>query len=97
MAGYGNYGSRQYGNGGYNRGGYNQGGGQGGYAQNAPATPAPQPIDVHQEIVNRIELYNQFKSVATNELGIPADEFLMMAPMLGGWVSSIIFKQEKGK
>lgn len=94
---YGNYGSRQYGNGGYNRGGYNQGGGQQGGYQNQQSAPAPQPIDVHQEIVNRIELYNQFKSVATNELGIPADEFLMMAPMLGGWVTSIILKQEKGK
>lgn len=95
MAGYGNYGSRQYG-GGYNRGGYsNQGGGQGGgYQQQAPA---PQQIDIHQEVVNRIELYQQFKSVAVNELGVTDDEFILMAPMLGGWVTSILLKQEKGK
>lgn len=94
MAGYGNYGSRQYG-GGYNRGGYNNPGGGGGYSNQAP--PPAAPIDVHQEIVTRIELYQQFKSVAVNELGITDDEFLMMAPMLGGWVTSILLKQEKGK
>lgn len=96
MAGYGNYGSRQYG-GGYNRGGYNnQGGGQqGGY--NNQQAPAPQPIDIHQEIVTRFDLYLQFKDVALNEKGITPDEFLMMNPMLGGWVTSILLKQEKGK
>lgn len=88
---------------GYNRSGYSNGGGyqrnnygnnSGGYQQqSAPA----QPIDVHQEIVNRIELYNQFKSVAVNEMGITDDEFILMAPMLGGWVTSILLKQEKGK
>jgi len=93
---YGNYGSRQYG-GGYNRGGYNNQGGQGGYAQNAPATPAPQPIDIHQEIVTRLDLYLQFKDVALNEKGITPDEFMLMNPMLGGWVTSILLKQEKGK
>jgi len=93
---YGTYGSRQYG-GGYNRGGYNNQGGQGGYAQNAPATPAPQPIDIHQEIVTRLDLYLQFKDVALNEKGITPDEFMLMNPMLGGWVTSILLKQEKGK
>lgn len=96
MAGYGNYNRGNYG-GGYNRGGYNNQGGQGGYAQNAPATPAPQPIDIHQEIVTRLDLYLQFKDVALNEKGITPDEFLMMNPMLGGWVTSILLKQEKGK
>ena len=93
---YGNYNRGNYG-GGYNRGGYNNQGGQGGYAQNAPATPAPQPIDIHQEIVTRLDLYLQFKDVALNEKGITPDEFLMMNPMLGGWVTSILLKQEKGK
>lgn len=93
---YGSYNRSNYG-GGYNRGGYNNQGGQGGYAQNAPATPAPQSIDIHQEIVTRLDLYLQFKDVALNEKGITPDEFLMMNPMLGGWVTSIILKQEKGK
>ena len=92
-----------YGN--YNRGNY--GGGNGGYQRNnygsnqqgnfQQQTPQPQPIDVHQEIVNRIELYQQFKQVAVNEMGITDDEFVMMNPMLGGWVTSILLKQEKGK
>ena len=94
---YGNYGGKSYGNnGGYNRGGYNQGGGQGGYAQQAPATPA-QPLDVHAEITKRVDLLLQFKDVIVNEKGIPADEFFMMMPALGGWVTSIILKEEKGK
>lgn len=94
---YGNYGGRSYGNnGGYNRGGYNQGGGQGGYTQQAPATPA-QPLDVHAEITKRVDLLLQFKDVIVNEKGIPADEFFMMMPALGGWVTSIILKEEKGK
>lgn len=93
---YGNYGNRSYG-GGYNRGGgYNNSGGNGGGQGNYQA-PAPAPVDVHQEIVNRIELYQQFRSVAVNELGVTDDEFVMMAPMLGGWVTSILLKQEKGK
>lgn len=93
---YGNYGSRQYGNGGYNRGGYNQGGQGTGYAQSAPATPA-QPLDVHAEITKRVDLLLQFKDVIVNEKGIPQDEFFMMMPALGGWVTSIILKEEKGK
>lgn len=92
---YGNYNRGNYGNGGgYNRGGYNNSGGGGNYQQPAPP---PAQIDVHQEIVNRIELYQQFKQVAVNELGVTDDEFVMMAPMLGGWVTSILLKQEKGK
>ena len=91
--GYGNYNNRpNYGNngGGYQRNNYgNQQGG--GYQQQQQAPP----IDVHQEIVNRFELYNQFKQVALNEMGIAEDVFLIMSPMIGGWVSSIIFKQEK--
>lgn len=92
---YGNYNRGNYGNGGsYNRGGYNNSGSGGGYQQ--PASP-PVQVDVHQEIVNRVELYQQFKQVAVNELGVTDDEFVMMAPMLGGWVTSILLKQEKGK
>lgn len=92
---YGNYNRGNYGNGGgYNRGGYNNSGGGGNYQQQ---TSPPVQIDVHQEIVNRIELYQQFKQVAVNELGVTDDEFVMMAPMLGGWVTSILLKQEKGK
>lgn len=95
MAGYGNYGNRGgYNSGGYNRGGYNNSGG-GGY-NNQQQSPPPQ-VDVHQEIVTRLELYKEFKQVAVNELGITDDEFVMMNPMLGGWVTSILLKQEKGK
>ena len=89
---YGNYNRGGYGNnGGYQKQSYggNQGGG---YQQQAPA-----PVDVHQEIVNRIELYQQFRQVAVNEMGVTDDEFVLMAPMLGGWVTSILLKQEKGK
>lgn len=93
------YGSYNRGNYGGNGGGYqrnNYGGNQqGGYHQQAPAQSTP--VDVHQEIVNRIELYQQFKQVAVNEMGITDDEFVMMNPMLGGWVTSILLKQEKGK
>lgn len=91
-----------YGNGYGNRGGYGNGGGyqrqsgyqnqSGGYQQQAPA-----PIDVYQEIVTRVDLLNQFKDVIVNEKGIPADEFFMMMPALGGWVTSILLKQEKGR
>lgn len=92
---YSNYGRGNYG-GGYNRGGgYNNSNG-GGYQQPAQA-PAPAPLDVHQEISNRFDLYAQFKDVAVNEKGITPDEFIMMAPMIGGWVTSILLKQEKGK
>ena len=87
---YGNYGGRQYGNG----GGYNRGG----YQQQAPAqAPAPQPLDIHEEITKRVDLFMQFKDVIVNEKGVPVDEFFMMVPALGGWVTSIILKGEKGK
>lgn len=91
---YGNYNRGNYG-GGYNRGGYNNQGGEQrtGYAQSAP----PQPVDVHAEIAKRVDLLLQFKDVIVNEKGIPADEFFMMMPALGGWVTSIILKEEKGK
>lgn len=94
--GYGQgYNRGNYGNsGGYQRNNYGGGQQSGGYQQQAPA---PQPLDVHQEITNRFELYQQFKDVAVNERGITPDEFIMMAPMIGGWVTSILLKQEKGK
>ena len=81
------YGNRNYG-GGYQR--------QGGYQQTAQA-PAPQPVDVHEEITKRVDLFMQFKDVIVNEKGVPVDEFFMMVPALGGWVTSIILKGEKGK
>lgn len=84
---YGNYNRGNYGNGGYQQ--RPQGGG---YQQNKPA---PQPIDVHAEIGRRFDLYNEFKNVAVNEKGITQDEFLMMAPMLGGWITSIILSEDK--
>jgi len=89
-----------YGN--FNRGGYGNNGGYqqqgGGYGNTGGyQKQQPQPIDVHTEIVNRIQLYQQFKQVAINELGVTDDEFILMAPMLGGWVTSILLKQEKGK
>lgn len=93
---YGNYNRGGYGggNGGYNRGGYsNNGGGNGSYQQQS----APQPLDIHDEISKRIDLLLQFKDVIVNEKGIPQDEFFMMMPALGGWVTSIILKEEKGK
>lgn len=94
---YGNYNRGGYGNngGGYQRNNYG-GGQQGGYQQQAPA-PAPAPIDVHQEIKNRFDLYQQFKDVAMNEYGITPDDFLIMSPLIGGWVTSVLLKQEKGK
>jgi hypothetical protein len=95
MAGYGNYNRGNYG-GGYNRGGYG-GNQQGGYANGGGQQQAPQPLDIHDEISKRIDLLLQFKDVIVNEKGIPQDEFFMMMPALGGWVTSIILKEEKGK
>lgn len=90
-----NYGNRGgYGNGGgYNRGGYNSGGNNYGNQNQQPS----QPLDIHEEINKRIDLLLQFKDVMINEKGITQDEFLMMLPALGGWVTSIILKGEKGK
>lgn len=87
---YGNYG---------NRGGYNSNGGgyqrQGGYSgggsfqQQAPA----QPINIDEEINKRLDLFLQFASVAEQK-GIKLEE---ISGAVGGWVTSILLKQEKGK
>lgn len=87
--GYGNYGRGNYGNGGYQRQN------SGGYQQQQ--RPEPKQVDVHAEIVRRLDLYNEFKNIATNEKGITQDEFLMMAPMLGGWITSIILSEDKAR
>ena len=87
-----------YGN--YNRGGYgNSGGGyqRNNYGGGQQVPPPPPLIDVHQEIKNRFDLYQQFKDVAVNEYGITPDDFLIMSPLIGGWVTSVLLKQEKGK
>ena len=88
---YGNYGNRGgYNNngGGYQRqGGYSGGGGN--YQQQAPA----QPINVDEEINKRLDLFLQFASVAEQK-GIKLEE---ISGAVAGWVTSILFKQEKGK
>lgn len=89
---YGNYGSRQYG-GGYNRGGYNnQGGGQGGYGNNQQA-PAPQPVDINAEINARIDLFLQIQEAIKARGLEPAD----FAFAVGGWTTSLLLEQKKGK
>ena len=88
---YGNYGNRGGYNsngGGYQRpGGYSGGGGN--YQQQAPA----QPINVDEEINKRLDLFLQFASVAEQK-GIKLEE---ISGAVGGWVTSILLKQEKGK
>lgn len=87
---YGNYGNR----GGYNnssgyqrQGGY-QGGG--GFQQQAPA---PQPINVDEEINARLDLFLKFATIAEQK-GIKLEE---ISGAVGGWVTSILLKQEKGR
>ena len=89
---YGNYGNRGgYGNnnGGYQRQGGYQGGG-GGYQQQAPA---PAPINVDEEINARLDLFLKFATVAEQK-GIKLEE---ISGAVGGWVTSILLKQEKGR
>ena len=96
MAYGGNYGNR--GNYGGNNGGYqrnNYGGNQGGgYQQQAQTS---QPVDIPTEIARRFELLKQFEDVAINQFQYTKDEFLMMSPMLGGWVTSILLTEDKQK
>ena len=88
---YGNYGNRggYSNNGGYQRqGGYSGGGG--GYQQQAPA---PAPINVDEEINARLDLFLKFATVAEQK-GIKLEE---ISGAVGGWVTSILLKQEKGR
>lgn len=87
---YGNYGNRGgYGNNsGYQRqGGYQNGGG---FQQQAPA---PQPINVDEEINARLDLFLKFATIAEQK-GIKLEE---ISGAVGGWVTSILLKQEKGR
>ena len=87
---YGNYGNRGgYGNnGGYQRqGGYQNGGG---YQQQAPA---PTPINVDEEVNARLDLFLKFATLAEQK-GIKLEE---ISGAVGGWVTSILLKQEKGR
>lgn len=90
---YGNYRDSRGGygnnNGGYQRqGGYSGGGG--GYQQQAPA---PAPINVDEEINARLDLFLKFATVAEQK-GIKLEE---ISGAVGGWVTSILLKQEKGR
>ena len=88
---YGNYGSNRGGygnNSGYQRQGGYQGGG--GFQQQAPA---PQPINVDDEINARLDLFLKFATVAEQK-GIKLEE---ISGAVGGWVTSILLKQEKGR
>lgn len=87
---YGNYGNRGgYGNNsGYQRqGGYQNGGG---FQQQAPA---PQPINVDEEVNARLDLFLKFATIAEQK-GIKLEE---ISGAVGGWVTSILLKQEKGR
>lgn len=89
---YGNYGNRGgYGNnnGGYQRQGGYQGGG-GGFQSQAPA---PQPINVDEEVNARLDLFLKFATIAEQK-GIKLEE---ISGAVGGWVTSILLKQEKGR
>lgn len=86
---YGNYGNR----GGYNNSGYQRQGGYqngGGFQQQAPA---PQPINVDEEINARLDLFLKFATIAEQK-GIKLEE---ISGAVGGWVTSILLKQEKGR
>ena len=87
---YGNYGNRggYSNNNGYQRqGGYQNGGG---FQQQAPA---PQPINVDEEINARLDLFLKFATIAEQK-GIKLEE---ISGAVGGWVTSILLKQEKGR
>lgn len=88
---YGNYGNRggYNNNGGYQRQGGYQGGG-GGFQQQAPA---PAPINVDEEINARLDLFLKFATIAEQK-GIKLEE---ISGAVGGWVTSILLKQEKGR
>lgn len=87
---YGNYGNRggYSNNSGYQRQGGYQGGG--GFQQQAPA---PQPINVDEEVNARLDLFLKFATIAEQK-GIKLEE---ISGAVGGWVTSILLKQEKGR
>lgn len=87
MAGYGNYNRGNYGggNGGYQQNNYNNGGGY--------QKPAPQPVDINAEINARIDLFLQIQE-AIKARGLDPTEF---AFAVGGWTTSLILEQKKGK
>lgn len=87
---YGNYGNRggYSNNNGYQRQGGYQGGG--GFQQQAPA---PQPINVDEEVNARLDLFLKFATIAEQK-GIKLEE---ISGAVGGWVTSILLKQEKGR
>lgn len=85
---YGQYNNnRNYGNnnGGYNRGGYNN---------NYQQTQQPQqPLDINQEINDRIDMYLLIQETIKQKGLDPAD----FAFAMGGWTTSLILEQKKGK
>jgi len=85
--GYGNYNRGNYGggNGGYQQNNYNNGGGY--------QKPAPQPVDINAEINARIDLFLQIQE-AIKARGLDPTEF---AFAVGGWTTSLILEQKKGK
>jgi hypothetical protein len=84
---YGNYNRGNYGggNGGYQQNNYNNGGGY--------QKPAPQPVDINAEINARIDLFLQIQE-AIKARGLDPTEF---AFAVGGWTTSLILEQKKGK
>lgn len=85
--GYGNYNRGNYGrgNGGYQQNNYNNGEGY--------QKPAPQPVDINAEINARIDLFLQIQD-AIRARGLDLTEF---AFAVGGWTTSLILEQKKGK
>ena len=85
--GYGNYNRGNYGggNGGYQQNNYNNGGGY--------QKPAPQPVDINAEINARIDLFLQIQDAIKARGLEPAD----FAFAVGGWTTSLILEQKKGK
>ena len=87
---YGNYGNR----GGYNNnGGYQRQGGYQGGGRFQQQAPAPQPINVDEEVNARLDLFLKFATIAEQK-GIKLEE---ISGAVGGWVTSILLKQEKGR
>lgn len=83
---YGNYqGRSNYGNG----GGYQRGG----YQQQAPAQQAPQPVDINAEINARIDMFLAINE-AIKARGLEPADFSFA---IGGWTTSLILEQKKGR
>ena len=87
---YGNYGNR----GGYNNNsGYQRQGGYQGGGSFQQQAPAPQPINVDEVVNARLDLFLKFATIAEQK-GIKLEE---ISGAVGGWVTSILLKQEKGR